>query len=706
MKKKIFALITALALALSMGGCGQKQPDPTQKPDPTQQPSTRGQQEQGIYTPSTYEGESVGYGGTVRVSITVDAGSITDVTVTGDQETPSVGGAALEKLAEQIKTAQSAEIDGVSGATYTSTAAKEGAAKAIAAAKGEEPTAATLTAGTYTATKEGFQHCHVTVSVTVDEKSIQDVQIVECTDHPITITETPCEELPVAILANQSYNVDGITGATFTSNAIKQAVRDCLDQAGGSDAFSAAPEKASLVEGEDVHTDILVVGGGGAGMMAAIEAYSGETAAETSGLNVTLVEKAGFLGGTTNVSGGSYYNYTDESGAYDDAWLGQVVESEKAALSPFMKLEINEDLIRGMAGTFLRANTLLAEAGVNAPVSPWGVSFASPDEHQEPRWPGAYLAYAVNQYLPSTKIDVRLNTRATKILTDETGAAIGVSVQDKTSTYDIYAKKVILACGDFAHNPEMIAQYAPEFAEGLVFAAGTNTGDGLKMALEVGAVPLGDTMMGSLGYDATMGINVDYDFLDYSAGRSMIVNMEGERFFNEAGRWYEPYHRLLKQEEPVAWGIVDSNNPQVDSLINSKMEYIYKADTLEELAEKTGVSLEGLLATVEKYNGYIQAGEDKDFGTPVEEMRAVETAPFYAFRLQPITMTSLVGVKVDGECRLLREDGSVIPNLFGAGNMIYGGNLVSYYVAAHGVGTALYSGDLAAQTAKSEILNK
>jgi predicted oxidoreductase len=141
-------------------------------------------------------------------------------------------------------------------------------------------------------------------------------------------------------------------------------------------------------------------------------------------------------------------------------------------------------------------------------------------------------------------------------------------------------------------------------------------------------------------------------------------------------------------------------------LIDSTFEDVYKADTLEELAEKIGVPAENLLVTVEKYNGHIQAGEDMDFDTPVEEMRAIEKSPFYAFILRPVTMTSLVGVKVDGECRVLHGDGSAIPNLFAAGNMIYGGNLVSYYVAAHGVGNALYSGDLAAQTAKSEILNK
>lgn len=660
-----------------------------------------------VYQKGVYTGEAQGFGGAVVVEIEVSEDKILSAKVTADGETPTIGGAAAETLADAIVEAQSAEVDVVAGATLTSNAVKEAAQKAISAAKGEEIETVSLTPGTYTATQQGHQLRHVTVSVTVDEKSIVDVQIVECTDNPITVVQTPCEEIPAAIVENQTYNVDVVTGATITSNAIKFAVKDCLDQAGGSDAFSASVEKAEITPGEDVHTDILIVGGGGAGMSAAVEAYSGETANDANGLDVILIEKAGFLGGTTSVSGGAYYDYTDETGAYDDAWLDKVVASEKAIFEPFMNLEINEPLVRSLATVMQQANTKLREAGVNAPSGAWGISLSPCDDHIEPEWNGSYLAYAMNKYLPTTGIDVRLNTRAMKILTDESGAAIGVNVQDKTSTYNIYAKKIILACGDFASNPEMIEKYAPGFEEGLIFGAGTNTGDGLNMALEVGAVALGDTMMGSLGHDAVVGIHPDYGtFLDYGSGRSMIVNVEGNRFFNEVDRWYEPYHRLLKQSEPVAWGIIDNNNPKVQVLLDSTLDGIYHADTLEELADMIGVPAENLLATVEKYNGFIKDGEDKDFGTPVDQMMPIEEGPYHAFILRPITMTSLVGVKVDGECHLVRADGTVIENLFGAGNMIYGGNLVSYYVPAHGVGTAIYSGNLAAQTAKAEILGQ
>ena len=149
MRKRIFALVTAAALVLSMAGCGKKE-DPVESSVSTAPPHTEetmGEStvESGVYTAGTYTGEAMGYGGTVTVTITTDASSITDVKVTGDQETPAVGGAALETLAEQIKKAQSVEIDGVSGATLTSNAAKDSAAKAIAAARGEKIETAALT---------------------------------------------------------------------------------------------------------------------------------------------------------------------------------------------------------------------------------------------------------------------------------------------------------------------------------------------------------------------------------------------------------------------------------------------------------------------------------------------------------------------------------------------------------------------------------
>ena len=661
---------------------------------------------EGLYQPGTYSGSAQGFGGDVEVTVEVTENEITSVSITGAAETPEVGGAALPELEKQVMDSQGSEVEGVSGATFTSTAVRDALADALAQASGEEASEAeaALVPGTYTATKEGFQRCHVTVSVTVDETSITDVVIDEITDHPQTLIQTPCEQIPADIIEHQTYNVDGVAGATMTSNAIKSAVRDCLDQAGGSDAFSAPVEHAELVQGEDVETDVLVIGGGGAGMLASIEAFSGETTAEQSGLSVMLIEKAGFLGGNTNLSGGVRLFHADPEGKYDEAWVDQAVQDEMNTLQPFMELPFNEDLIRSEMEVMVHTNELLDEVGVNS-VDAWGYLQFAPKEHEEPKWFGSYLTEAVNDYLPNTGIDVRLNTRAMKLLTDEDGAVIGASVEDKTSTYNIYAKKVILSSGGFAKNPELIEEYCPDFVNGKVFAAGCNTGDGLIMAREIGAEIIGDKMFGHLGADEIEGARPDYSLtFYYGYGTPMYINMNGERFVNEDKNSYVIYHDLLKQDVPQGWGIIDADNADAQVLEDSESQYVLKAETLDELAELMGVPADNLKKTVESYNVCVEKGEDTEFGTAIERMDAITDGPYYAFILSPITFSSLVSVKVDGNCRVLNTDGEVIPNLFAAGDMVLGGNLTSYYFDARGVGTAVYTGDLSARTVKEELL--
>ena len=661
---------------------------------------------EGLYQPGTYAGSAQGFGGEVEVSVEVSENEILSVSITGDGETPEVGGAALPELEKQVMDSQGSEVEGVSGATFTSTAVRDALADALARASGEEASEedAELVPGTYTATKEGFQRCHVTVSVTVDEDAITDVVIDEITDHPQTLVKTPCEQIPADILAYQTYNVDGVAGATMTSNAIKGAVRDCLDQAGGSDAFSAPVEHAELVQGEDVETDVLVIGGGGAGMLASVEAFIGDTTEEQSGLSVMLIEKAGFLGGNTNLSGGVRLFHPDPEEKYDEAWVEQAVQDEMNTLQPFMELPFNEDLIRSEMEVMVHTNELLDETGVNS-VDAWGYLQFAPKEHEEPKWFGSFLTEAMNDYLPQTGIDVRLNTRAMKLLTDEDGAVTGAAVQDKTSTYNIYAKKVILCSGGFAKNPELIEEYCPDFVNGKVFAAGCNTGDGLIMAREIGAQIIGDKMFGHLGADEIEGARPDYSLtFYYGYGTPMYINMNGERFVNEDKNSYVIYHDLLKQDVPQGWGIIDADNADAQVLEDSESQYVLKAETLDELAELMGVPADNLKKTVESYNACVEKGEDTEFGTAIERMDAITDGPYYAFILSPITFSSLVSVKVDGNCRVLNTEGEVIPNLFAAGDMVLGGNITSYYFDARGVGTAVYTGDLSAQTAKEELL--
>lgn len=257
----------------------------------------------GEYTPGTYTGEAQGFGGTVSVTITVDESSITDVTVKGDKETKEVGGAHLDELAEQIKTAQSAEIDGVSGATVTSTGVKEAAGKAIEAAKKGEGTAnnepLTYTAGTYTGTGEGYNGT-VTLDVTFSDDAITDIEVKDSKETAHVGTPAYDIMLADAKEANGS-GIDTVSGATFTSRAIKDALNDAAEQAKATnmDQFQKNTVEHKAQDDIDETYDVVVVGAGGAGMGAAAQAAQ-------NGQSVLVLEENAEIGGNTLVSGGQF----------------------------------------------------------------------------------------------------------------------------------------------------------------------------------------------------------------------------------------------------------------------------------------------------------------------------------------------------------------------------------------------------------------
>lgn len=680
--KKIIISLCSLAIVLSLVGCSKAKEQ---------------------YTPGTYKGNAMGFGGDVVATITVDESKITEVFLEGNSETENVGKAALSTLAEQVKKVQSADIDGVAGATVTTGAVKEAVKMALAKAKGES-TSSALVDGTYTATKNGFQEGYETVSVTVKDNKITDVSIVESTDFPITLVTAPLNEIPKAILENQTYNVDAVVGATFTSNAIKNAVKDCLDQAGGSEAFSS-PVVKELVKKEDLNTDVLVIGAGGAGMMAAIEASVNDELGQSSGLNVTLIEKAGFVGGITMLSGGVRYFYEDETGAYDDAWVNACLEKEKAALSASMELEFNEEFMKNEILVNPIANKLMADMGVKSEDA-WGYQqFIPSDDHVDPKWAGSYFAYVVGPYIENSDIDLRLNTAATSLVTDETGAVIGAEVQDREGTYTIYAKKVILATGGFAQNLDLVKKYAPEFTEGIVFSSGTNDGDGIVMLEALNADIIGDKMMGHIGADGNVGARPDFGgSVYYGWNTHPFVNMNGERFTNEGKSKYQIYHDILNQPELTCWAILGSNDSFVANLEASTSEYVHKADTLEDLAKELGIPADKLQQTINEWNTMVEAGVDEKYGLDASHMAPVGDGPYYAYILRPITMTSEVAPRVDGFGRVLNQTGEIIKNVFAAGDMVMGGNVTSYYFDARGTGTAFYSGTLCGKTAREEIL--
>ncbi len=289
MKRKSLLALT-LVMALSLTACGGKS-QPTPGPSGTA----------GTYTPGSYTGEGQGYGGTVTVELTVDANAITDVKITGDKETPTVGGAALDELAEQVK-AKGANIDGVSGATITSNGVKEAAAAAIAQAKGEaggskEPLR--FTAGTYTGKAMGYNG-PVELDVTFSDDKLTDIQV-KTSGETGHVGDSAYPILFADAIAATGSGVDAVSGATFTSRAVKDALNDAATQAKATnlDAFkrnTVKHEAQAPVEGE---WDVVIVGAGGAGMGAAAQAAQ-------NGDTVLVIETNAEIGGNTLVSGGAF----------------------------------------------------------------------------------------------------------------------------------------------------------------------------------------------------------------------------------------------------------------------------------------------------------------------------------------------------------------------------------------------------------------
>ena len=313
MKKFLAGLLTAVML-VSAAGCSsgtQATSAASEQTSQADEQQTETSQGGGLYQPGTYTAQTKGFGGTVTVTITVKENEITDVSAEGAEETDGFGSRAIEQLPGEILAAQGVEVDTVSGCTVTSNAVLDAAAAALNEAMGNgETSAVSMAPGTYTAEEYGFQQIQpVTVSVTVDENSIQEITIDDSKESVAMVRSVETYLIP-RILEQQSISIDAITGATATSNAVLSAVRNALAQAleaGGSDAsaitvFQKPEEKVDEGKTETIEVDVLVVGLGAAGTAACLSTAEAQTAAGQE-VSVLGIDRAGRWGGTGAFTG-------------------------------------------------------------------------------------------------------------------------------------------------------------------------------------------------------------------------------------------------------------------------------------------------------------------------------------------------------------------------------------------------------------------
>lgn len=410
--------------------------------------------------------------------------------------------------------------------------------------------------------------------------------------------------------------------------------------------------------------DVVVIGGGLAGLSAA-------NAAADNGASVVLLEKLGFTGGSSMLSGGSML--AAESHIQKQYNMDQTKEEleqyyyEQQAMTEAPEGYPNKDFV-----------SMLIEEAPNTIkfVEDNGVKFTKPTSfypetrdrlHDNEQKSGAGLTGPLAESAKTKDVEIMLNTEATKLI-EKDGTVTGVIAKDKDGNEMIInAKSVILANGGFSRNLEMMAAVEPIAAEHISVASVGNTGDGYRMAEEVGADFHKEDWIIGLRSQAVQGQSV-LNGLSWTAG--LYVNLEGERFANENAPYSVLYNSTTKAGVVDYYIIFDSLMAQtLEPELEANKDILFKGETIEELAEKTGMNAETFNATVERYNELATKSIDEDFGKQSENMVPLVEGPMYALKVRVTQMGTMGGVKTNLDMEVLNKEGNIIPGLYAVGEM-------------------------------------
>ncbi|MBQ7535425.1 MAG: flavocytochrome c [Stomatobaculum sp.] len=537
---------------------------------------------------------------------------------------------------------------------------------------------------TYEATVSGH-NAPITVKVSMTGGRIKNVEVTK--DSETTgVGKKAIEIITRRIVEEQSLSVDTVTGASITSRAILAAAEQAMQ--GGkvrTERFKNNTE-ARQTEDESLTADVIVVGGGGAGLAAAVSA-------EQHDARVLVLEKLDILGGSTNVSEGAL-NAVDPKRQkpqgiedsvekfIDQTWHGG---HEKGDM----------ELIRYLCGNSMESIKWLEDLGAvfkDTVSTATGALF--PRSHY-PATPSGNSYVRVFEDYVSSHEDLTVRTGVeVHSLTVEKGRITGVSgVKKDGGTVTASAPCVILATGGFGANKEMLKKYNTGVwahvdltALGCTNMVNCATGAGIEMAAAIGADVTGmsDIQVHPCGTPGT-GLMENIR----TSGRNRIfVNKEGSRFVNEGAARDVLAQAVLDQEDQTFWIVVntvrypsrdwvDENGSTIADMVSQGK--VFEGRTLEELAEKTGMKAENLTASVSGYNAVVRGEKEDDFGFRADNPADVEMTegPWYACRKVPTVHHTMGGLKINTDTEVLDTSGSPIPGLYAAGEVtggIHGSN--------------------------------
>ena len=516
---------------------------------------------------------------------------------------------------------------------------------------GAETAAADAADGTFTGTGSGYGG-PVEVKVEFAGGEIVDFEIISGNESSL-VEKRAMPILKERVLAAQTPAVDSVSGATFTSYAVKAAIADAGSQAGldyGQIAMNTQGPETERRDLETVQTQLLIVGGGPAGLTAAI-------AAKEAGVeDVILIEKLDILSG----NGKFDMNFFDliNSQAMKDAGIEmtkeEFIESKKTAMDSEERKQVWADgeyeldeWLRGMGAELNQSN-----GGTN--------HMAEKDAYA-----GEEIQDALEAKAAELKIDIRTGTKGLDLVMEDKRVT-GVKVQNKNDYYDIMADAVIIATGGFSHNKEMLAQYAP----GAETVATSN-----QMGATGDFVPVFENNGFKLENMDTLSVfkmilKPRRDLTGAGDG-FILVNETGDRFVDETSSGLPLAHTILEQPNGKVFYIYDQTLYETSYRLekHNKLGYHVQADTLAELAEKLGIPAENLTAAVESFNQSANGEAADPFREEAFSRPFSAEGPYYGTQVESAIHMTKGGVVANEKAQVLFEDGTVVAGLYAAGEV-------------------------------------
>ena len=555
----------------------------------------------------------------------------------------------------------------------------------------------------------------VKVTLTIKDKTITKVEV-DASHETNGIGSKAAETMPGAIVAANSLDVDGVSGATQTSKAIIEAATAALKQA-GLEPSDLVSKNTSTTKAKDIEetVDVVVVGAGGAGMTAAITATD-------AGKKVIVVESQPIAGGNSVRSTGGMNAaktpYQDKNEFKEAAGvektlataaekfadnetitaLAATVKSQWDAYQAnpqgyfdsveLMELDTmiggkgknNPELVKALAENSADAIEWLASIGaevknvgafggasvkrIHRPVNADGKVTAV----------GAYIVPILEKNLQDRNVQFLFDTTANEIIMKD-GKAVGIKGTGKDGhKVTINAKSVVIATGGFGANAEMVEKYKPE----------------LK------------------GFATTVHIEEDGNAHLITEGLrgdgAILVNAEGKRFYDEVSTRDKVSAAIIEQTDKSAWLIVDQTMVDKSAVIAGyiKSGYTVTGATYEELAKAMGVDEATFTSTMNTWNQAVEAKSDAEFGR-TSFANPLTTAPYYAIKITPAVHHTMGGIVINPKAEVLNEKGEVISGLYAAGEVtggVHGANRLGGNAVADFVVFGRISGQSAADNAK------